>query len=97
MKRNVLFQLEPPLVCLLSLLAPPPATVLYNTDKTASHGGLYERFAEELVMLEVGMAAENAMLQSVALELAATPIGAFEEADLKSLLPIEKVGHRNRL
>ena len=57
-----------------------------NVGTTAKHGGLYARFAEELVMYEAGMVAENLNLQATALGLGATPIGAFEAKSVKDII-----------
>lgn len=65
-----------------------------SENKTRAKGGLYERFAAPLVCLEAGMVVENGLLQAAALNLAATPVGAFEEAVLRErvavLAPDEK-------
>lgn len=50
---------------------------------TAKHGGLYARFAVDLVKYEAGMVAENLALQATALGLQATPVGAFEAGKIK--------------
>ena len=52
-------------------------------SKTAKHGGLYARFADDLVMLEAGMVGAQLGLQAAALGLGATPVGAFEEDEVK--------------
>ena len=52
-------------------------------SKTAKHGGLYARFADDLVMLEAGMVGAQLELQAAALGLGATPVGAFEEDEVK--------------
>jgi SagB-type dehydrogenase family enzyme len=42
--------------------------------------------AERYVILEAGHAAQNLLLEAVALELGAVPIGAFDDAAVRSLL-----------
>ena len=52
-------------------------------SKTAKHGGLYARFADDLGMLEAEMVGAQLGLQAAALSLGATPVGAFEEDEVK--------------
>lgn len=63
-----------------------------NVDTTAKHGGLYARFAVDLVKYEAGMVAENLALQATALGLAATPVGAFEAGAVKGVIATPEVG-----
>ncbi len=48
----------------------------------------YGERAERYVYLEAGHAAENLLLQAVALELGAVPIGAFHDANIQAILGI---------
>ena len=57
-----------------------------NPSLTKSHGGLYERFGEDLVKFEAGCAAENLALQATALGLGATFVGAFEASEVKDAI-----------
>ena len=57
-----------------------------NPAVTKSHGGLYERFGEDLVKFEAGCAAENLALQATALCLGATFVGAFEASEVKDAI-----------
>ena len=63
-----------------------------DASATRSKGGFYTRIAEDLVTLEAGMAAQNALLAAAALNvehangLAATPVGAFESDELRAAL-----------
>lgn len=57
--------------------------------------GVYERTegkyggrAERYVHLEAGHAAQNLLLQAVSLDLAAVPIGAFEDAQIQKVLSL---------
>ena len=57
-----------------------------NPAVNKSHGGLYERFGEDLVKFEAGCAAENLALQATALGLGATFVGAFEASEVKDAI-----------
>jgi len=46
----------------------------------------YEERAERYVHLEAGHAAQNILLQAVALDLGAVPVGAFRDEDVRALL-----------
>ncbi len=48
--------------------------------------GKYGRRAERYVHLEAGHAAQNLLLQAVALDLGAVPIGAFDDAAVREVL-----------
>ena len=48
----------------------------------------YGERAERYSMIEVGHAAQNLLLQTAALKLGATPIGAFHDEQITQLLPI---------
>ena len=63
-----------------------------NVRATAKHGGLYRRFATELVTTEAGMVAENVVLQATSLGLGATPIGAFDARAIHRTLPLKETG-----
>jgi hypothetical protein len=63
-----------------------------NVRMTAKHGGLYRRFATELVTTEAGMVAENVVLQATSLGLGATPIGAFDARAIHRTLPLKETG-----
>lgn len=60
--------------------------------------GVYERTAKKYnptrakryVHLEAGHAAQNLLLQAVAMDLAAVPIGAFEDAEVKRVLALPR-------
>jgi len=54
--------------------------------------GKYGDRAERYVHLEVGQAAQNLLLQAVALGLGGAPIGAFGDNQLQSALSLSK-GH----
>jgi len=58
-------------------------TAIY--DRTASK---YGKRAERYVQLEAGHAAQNLLLQTVALGLGAVPIGAFDDEDVASALQL---------
>jgi len=63
--------------------------------------GVYERTAkkygsaraERYVHLEAGHAAQNVLLQATALDLAAVPIGAFQDDDVRQVLALPRT-HR---
>jgi len=58
-----------------------------DVSRTAvKYGGRAERY----VLMEVGHAAENVLLEAAALKLGAVPVGAFEEAGVKQLLEIQE-------
>ncbi len=68
-----------------SMLEEAPAVFIFAADvrRTARRYG--ER-AERYVWMEVGHASQNLLLQVVALDLAAVPIGAFRDDDLARVL-----------
>jgi SagB-type dehydrogenase family enzyme len=63
--------------------------------------GVYERTAkkygraraERYVHLEAGHAAQNVLLQAIALDVAAVPIGAFEDDEVRQVLALPRT-HR---
>ena len=68
-----------------------PAVVVLTAvfDRTA---GKYGERAERYVVLEAGHCAQNILLQAVALGLGAVPIGAFNDAEIASVLDLP-AGH----
>ena len=54
-------------------------------ERTAAR---YGDRAERFMLLEAGHAAQNVLLQAVALELGATPVGAFDAGQLRSILDL---------
>lgn len=50
--------------------------------------GKYGSRAPRYVQIEAGHAAQNLLLQAVALELAATPVGAFDDAEITRVLAL---------
>tara|TARA_B110000008_G_scaffold11652_1_gene11153 strand:- start:146 stop:796 length:651 start_codon:yes stop_codon:yes gene_type:complete len=57
-----------------------------NASVTKSHGGLYQRFGDDLVKFEAGCVAENLALQATSLGLGATFVGAFEADQVKAAI-----------
>ncbi len=53
----------------------------------------YGERAEKFCMLEVGHAAQNILLQATAMQLVGVPVGAYDEADVKSILQLPE-NHR---
>lgn len=60
--------------------------VLAIVGVEARTAATYGERAERYVALEAGHAAQNVLLQAAALGLAATPIGAFDDAEIRDLL-----------
>jgi SagB-type dehydrogenase family enzyme len=52
-------------------------------ERTAAR---YGARAERYVAMEAGHAAQNVLLQAVALDLAGVPVGAFDDATVRRLL-----------
>jgi SagB-type dehydrogenase family enzyme len=70
-----------------SAIAEAPA-VFVIAGVTARTEVKYGSRAERYVVLEAGHAAENLLLQAVALDLGAVPIGAFTDADVQRVLAL---------
>jgi SagB-type dehydrogenase family enzyme len=70
-----------------SAVADAPA-VFVITGVMARTEAKYGDRAERYVILEAGHAAQNLLLQAVALDLAAVPIGAFDDADVQRVLAL---------
>jgi SagB-type dehydrogenase family enzyme len=68
-------------------VADAPAVVVITAVYSRTEAKYGER-AERYVHLEAGHAAQNLLLQAVALELAAVPIGAFHDDEVQDLLGI---------
>ena len=66
-------------------VADAPAVVLI-TAVFARTEERYGKRAERYVYLEAGHAAQNILLQAVALDLGAVPVGAFRDGDVQALL-----------
>lgn len=66
-------------------VAEAPAVVVFAAEYARAAIKYGER-AERYVHIEVGAAAENTMLQAVALGLATVPVGAFRDAAVKEAL-----------
>lgn len=64
-------------------LAPATFVITGVVSRTA---GKYGPRAERYVHLEAGHAAQNLLLEAVALSLAAVPVGAFSDDDVRSVL-----------
>lgn len=62
------------------------AAVFVITAVEARTAAKYGDRAERYVILEAGHAAQNLLLQAVALDLGAVPVGAFDDADVQRLL-----------
>lgn len=62
--------------------------VLVVTGVIARTAERYGDRAERYVLLEAGHAAQNVLLQAVALELGATPVGAFDAAEVRAALDL---------
>jgi len=69
------------------LHAPAVFVIAAVYERTASR---YGQRAERYVHMEVGHAAQNLLLQAVALDLGAVPVGAFHDDKVKSLLNLPK-------
>lgn len=67
--------------------APVVVVITVVPERTADRYG--EERAVRFVDLEAGHAAQNVLLQAVALELAAVPIGAFDDAGIASVLGLD--------
>jgi len=65
-----------------------PVTLVITADVAITAGKYGRRAAERFVMLEAGHVAQNVLLAATALDLAAVPIGAFDEADLRATLAL---------
>ncbi len=52
--------------------------------------GRYGERAERYVVLEAGHAAQNVLLQAVALDLASVPIGAFDDDEVRAVLGLDE-------
>ncbi len=52
--------------------------------------GRYGARAERYVALEAGHAAQNVLLQAVALDLASVPIGAFDDDEVRAVLGLDE-------
>ncbi len=63
-----------------------PVTLLITGDLSIT-AAKYGTRAERFVTLEAGHVAQNVLLAATALGLAAVPIGAFDDAALRALLP----------
>jgi SagB-type dehydrogenase family enzyme len=68
-------------------VAGAPAVVVITAVYSRTRAKYGER-AERYMHLEAGHAAQNLLLQAVALELAAVPIGAFHDEEVQDLLGI---------
>ncbi len=68
-------------------IAQAPALVLIAAQP-ARTAARYGARAERYVAIEAGAAMQNLLLQASALGLAATPVGAFDEAALRRALPL---------
>lgn len=66
-------------------LSRAPAVFVISGDASRT-AVKYGARAERYVLMEAGHAAQNLLLQAVALGLAATPVGAFEDQELTRLL-----------
>jgi SagB-type dehydrogenase family enzyme len=62
------------------------AAVIVMTAVFERTEGRYGDRAERYVKLEAGHAAQNLLLQAVALDLSAVPVGAFGDAEVQALL-----------
>lgn len=65
--------------------APVVVAIAAVFDRTAAR---YGRRAERYVDLEAGHAAQNLLLQTTVLGLGATPVGAFDDAEVSRLLQL---------
>jgi len=65
--------------------APALVVVAAEASRTAAR---YGARAERYVAMEAGAAAQNLLLQAVALDLGATLVGAFDDAALRAALPL---------
>lgn len=65
--------------------APVVAAIAAVFDRTAAR---YGRRAERYVDLEAGHAAQNLLLETTVLGLGATPVGAFDDAEVSRLLQL---------
>ena len=64
--------------------------VIALTAVSARTAGRYGARADRYVQLEAGHAAENVLLQAVALGLGAVPVGAFDDDAVRTVLPTKK-------
>lgn len=68
-------------------LAEAPALVVIAAEPSRT-SARYGTRAERYVAMEAGAAAQNLLLQAVALDLGATLVGAFDDAALRAALPL---------
>jgi SagB-type dehydrogenase family enzyme len=71
-------------------MAEAPAVVVVTGSPARVRGKYGERGTERYLYLDAGAAMENVLLQAAALGLGGTPVGAFHDHRLRSLLGLEE-------
>ncbi len=69
-------------------IAEAPCVFIVSAIPERTSGRYGERGESRYVPIDVGHAAENLLLQAVALELASVPVGAFDDAAVKRVLAL---------